>query len=223
MPIEFRCDKCEHLLRTGDEAAGKKARCPECGNIQAVPATGGAALEATAEPLPSDHTPDPLQSPASAQTPSTSQPSAPVAPQYNPFAEAPGGQHTLPQASPTRSTSAALAKAKVMGPAIALIVVSVLGIMLWGLAILGFIISIAENQQEEGTVPGLVMVAISIVVALIVIFGSAQMIRLKSYPLAFTAAILSVAPCSCQWCLSLPFAIWALIVLADSNVKSQFS
>ena len=49
MPIEFRCPGCSRLLRTPDESAGKKAKCPQCGTIVDVPAT--TAAETT--PLPS--------------------------------------------------------------------------------------------------------------------------------------------------------------------------
>lgn len=49
MPIEFRCSGCQKLLRTPDESAGKKARCPDCGSIVDVPATGG---NAEAAPVP---------------------------------------------------------------------------------------------------------------------------------------------------------------------------
>jgi len=37
MPIEFRCCQCQRLLRTPDDAAGKSARCPECGTFTTVP------------------------------------------------------------------------------------------------------------------------------------------------------------------------------------------
>lgn len=37
MPIEFRCDQCGKLLRTGDETAGKQAKCPSCGTVQPIP------------------------------------------------------------------------------------------------------------------------------------------------------------------------------------------
>ena len=37
MPIEFRCTQCEKLLRTGDDTAGKQAKCPECGSVMAIP------------------------------------------------------------------------------------------------------------------------------------------------------------------------------------------
>ncbi len=38
MAIEFRCEQCGKLLRTGDETAGKRAKCPTCGTIANIPA-----------------------------------------------------------------------------------------------------------------------------------------------------------------------------------------
>lgn len=37
MSIEFPCSQCGKLLRVGDDAAGKQARCPSCGTVQAIP------------------------------------------------------------------------------------------------------------------------------------------------------------------------------------------
>jgi len=37
MAIEFRCTQCNKLLRASDEAAGKQAKCPECGAVMPVP------------------------------------------------------------------------------------------------------------------------------------------------------------------------------------------
>ncbi len=37
MPIDFRCPNCQKLLRVGDNAAGKQAKCPGCGTILSVP------------------------------------------------------------------------------------------------------------------------------------------------------------------------------------------
>jgi len=42
MPIEFRCSACSRLLRTPDESAGKKAKCPQCGTIVDVPSSSAA-------------------------------------------------------------------------------------------------------------------------------------------------------------------------------------
>ena len=43
MPIEFRCTQCNKLLRTADDSAGKKAKCPECGQVLRGPAPEPAA------------------------------------------------------------------------------------------------------------------------------------------------------------------------------------
>ena len=43
MAIEFRCSQCNKLLRTGDDTAGKQAKCPECGAIMPIPAAVAAA------------------------------------------------------------------------------------------------------------------------------------------------------------------------------------
>jgi DNA-directed RNA polymerase subunit RPC12/RpoP len=50
MPIEFSCPTCSKLLRTPDESAGKKARCPQCSTIVDVPlsAPGGMSSPFTA-------------------------------------------------------------------------------------------------------------------------------------------------------------------------------
>lgn len=38
MPIEFRCRNCGKLSRAADEHAGKRAKCPHCGERVRVPA-----------------------------------------------------------------------------------------------------------------------------------------------------------------------------------------
>ncbi len=41
MAIEFRCPQCGKLLRTGDDTAGRQAKCPECGAVSTIPSAGG--------------------------------------------------------------------------------------------------------------------------------------------------------------------------------------
>lgn len=43
MPIEFPCPVCSRQLRTPDESAGKKAKCPQCGAVADVPLTSNLA------------------------------------------------------------------------------------------------------------------------------------------------------------------------------------
>jgi hypothetical protein len=52
MSIEFRCPTCTKLLRVGDDAAGKQAKCPQCGTILLVPATVPPAAPEPPQPQP---------------------------------------------------------------------------------------------------------------------------------------------------------------------------
>jgi hypothetical protein len=53
MPISVACNQCGKQLRVKDEWAGKKAKCPQCGNTFLVTAGGAAAAAPTAfQPKP---------------------------------------------------------------------------------------------------------------------------------------------------------------------------
>lgn len=57
MPIEIPCAQCGKLLQTPDDAAGKQARCPECGGLTDVPAPGASAESPPAPAHPPAPTP----------------------------------------------------------------------------------------------------------------------------------------------------------------------
>lgn len=60
-------------------------------------------------------------------------------------------------------------------------------------------------------------------VAPVIIYGAIQMMRGRSFNLARTAAILAVIPLtSCCFIIGIPFGIWALVVLAQPDVKALF-
>ncbi|MBY0523994.1 MAG: hypothetical protein K2R98_11380 [Gemmataceae bacterium] len=67
------------------------------------------------------------------------------------------------------------------------------------------------------------LLALQIGAGVVIILGSIKMRQLQAYPLAVTASILSlipqVSPCCC---FTLPFGIWALVVLMKPEVKSAF-
>ena len=160
MPIEFRCTHCSRLLRTGEDAVGKKAKCPQCGAILEVPASG----EAQQPPSPlaetgafSPASDSAQQDPFSPGTPTASgepspfggaiplPPGAPAASgQSSPFGEdippSPGaGESENPYESPRGAGLAygeppdllAYARGRVSGPAIALIIVAALNLAHW--------------------------------------------------------------------------------------------
>jgi MoxR-like ATPase len=50
--IEFRCPKCDKLLRVGAAFAGKEAKCPQCGAVAQIPASPGGAPASLPAPTP---------------------------------------------------------------------------------------------------------------------------------------------------------------------------
>jgi hypothetical protein len=57
-----------------------------------------------------------------------------------------------------------------------------------------------------------------------VVFSMIQMMRLRSWGLALAGCIVAALPLSSSACclLTLPFAIWAIVVLAKPEVKASF-
>ena len=51
MSVDFPCSNCGKVLRVGDDARGKSARCPDCGAVSTVPGSGLGA--SPFQPLPS--------------------------------------------------------------------------------------------------------------------------------------------------------------------------
>ncbi len=80
MAIEFRCTQCEKLLRTGDDTAGKQAKCPECGAVMSVPMPDGATVQPK----------QPTGSPEAAVSPFASAPAAAAPDSMNPY-QSPAG------------------------------------------------------------------------------------------------------------------------------------
>jgi tRNA A-37 threonylcarbamoyl transferase component Bud32 len=56
----------------------------------------------------------------------------------------------------------------------------------------------------------------------LMLVGAMQMLRLGSYPLAVTAAILGLLPCQPFFFLSLPISLWAIYVLGQDETRAAF-
>ncbi len=52
MTIEFSCEHCGKALSTGDEKAGRRAKCPDCGEAIEVPWINTAGVDLSAVPAP---------------------------------------------------------------------------------------------------------------------------------------------------------------------------
>jgi phage FluMu protein Com len=213
MAIEFRCTQCNRLLRTGDETAGRDAQCPECGAISAIPAST-APSEPPPPAGPEGGNPFAVWQAPEAQPPSDNPYQSPVSSLYL----APG------RADP-------FAKQRVAGPATALIVTAVLGLIgnVLSLAFIGFVLSQRpalppNNNLDDFTgYMNLGVAFIGLPVGVVMLIGAMKMKKLESYGLAMAGAILGMIPYLSPCCLlGLPFGIWALVVLSDGSVKAAF-
>ncbi len=213
MPIEFRCTQCNKLLRTPDNTAGKQAKCPECGALMTVPAipTGTA--------------------PGSSFTSHVQEP----AENWDADSSCESPVEYVQQTSQAYEQPNTLAAQRVSGPAIALIVTGALGLalqisstllnilQLGAVGVVGgqneCVFGIAAVPPEVGVVAGIV----GIVLSSVVIIGAVKMRKLEGYGFAMASAVIAMIPCISPCCvLGLPFGIWAIVVLSDTNVRTAF-
>lgn len=124
--------------------------------------------------------------------------------------------------------------ARVKPAAVALVAVSVLG-LLYRIADTAFI---AVNGPPAlpppfGPPPGgpappgffigmYLGIGAVLTLTVVALAGATQMLRLRSYTLAVTAAVVSIVPCTGCCLLSMPVGIWALVVLLNPQVKRAF-
>ena len=219
MPIEFRCQQCQNLLRTPDAAAGKKARCPQCGAIQDVPAQNTTSTPVSQTPVP---TTVPMQTP-SPQTPANTDSVASTPPQ-NPYADrSVANPYTAPVAGVAQSPSSPQdARRKVMGPSIGIIATSALAMLAICLILVGGIVSVAQDGAENDDIMAFIVCGALLLVEAVICLGGVLMLMMKNYTLGLVSSVLSVIPCTMGWCIRFPFGIWALIVMFDPFVRSTF-
>jgi hypothetical protein len=209
MAIEFRCTQCNRLLRTGDDTAGRQAQCPECGAIMDIPATSVPSGGPAPPPDASEGNPFAPWQAAAAQPASDNPYQSPMSPAY---------------LGPSQADP--FAKQRVAGPATALIVTAVLGLIQNVLALLMTAViafGLPPNGNVEDAIPLFIISIIGVPGGILMLIAALKMKKLESYGLAMAGAILGMIPYLSPCCLlGLPFGIWALVVLADSSVKAAF-
>ncbi|MBN2475195.1 MAG: J domain-containing protein [Pirellulales bacterium] len=132
-------------------------------------------------------------------------------------------------AESTYPSSARYAGAEVSEPVLGLALSTAVGLSLQYLAILSegtcdaAAIAAAGLPPIFGAALAVPMGVFSCVLGIIVILGAVQMKNLERYRLAVAAAGLATASCLSPWfLLSVPFGIWALIVLRQERVRDAF-
>ena len=125
----------------------------------------------------------------------------------------------------------ALAKKMVWGPAVALSVVAVLGMIVDVAVIANAFWSdgpamIATYGPKQGRVMFIADVVVNVLVLcthLVILLGATNLYKLDSYSGALAAAILAIIPfCSPGVIIGIPFGIWAIVVLCRAVVRNAF-
>ena len=126
---------------------------------------------------------------------------------------------------------------RVQQPATGLIVTAVVGLILHSAMLLLHLLGIgivsqvgvpdADEQQVfeffAQATTGVCQSVIGIVVAIVILLGAQKMKQLEAYGFALTSAILAMIPCISPCCLvGLPYGIWSIVVLSESQVKHAF-
>jgi hypothetical protein len=128
-----------------------------------------------------------------------------------------------PERLPEQVAEPDRARMEVVAPAVGLLLTGVLAAIVGYVGLVAFA-HLPEVGRFTDLEQALFVLAITLVLAAAgtVVTGAVQMLRMRAYPFAVSAAILALLPWSPAWLLGLPFGIWALAVLCRREVKAAF-
>ncbi len=244
MPILIQCPSCERRLRVPDNLLGKQVKCPSC-QTTFTAAEDGESEETLRSPAEERPAVTPRRRPAAPppeedegyeeERPSRASRRRPPDEEDEEQEEDYEEEDRPRRRRRRRRRSTADAEGAVAGPAIALLITGILGVLV---GVVNIIFQVANPNgagQPFGGPPGggapdasfrvgqMIGAGLSLVLPILVTAGAIQMKRLQGYGLAMTAAIVAMVPCTPCCLLGLPFGIWALVVLAREDVKRAFS
>jgi hypothetical protein len=126
-------------------------------------------------------------------------------------------------------------KGKVMAPAIALLVVGLLGLA-FSLFNVGFALTQQPNNDpnvpelirslQEGAIGPLAagIQGAFVLLNLLIVLGGIQMLRMRTWGFALAAAIMAMFDLTSGCCIiGLPVGIWSAIILSAPDVRAAFS
>lgn len=141
----------------------------------------------------------------------------------------------VPLLSPPREDAPAAAEFTALkGPAIALIVSHGVGVLALLLSFAyNLLVSIGSLAMPTGDGSevfgffigtfGMIFNCLALVATVVALVAAIMMLRMKSWGFSLTGAILSVIPCLNGCCLlSMPFGIWAIVILMKDETKAAF-
>ncbi len=126
-------------------------------------------------------------------------------------------------------------RSKTAAPGIAMIVIGGLGLLTYGGLMLAYIGMVAAGDADDvfferrgvSAQTQLGLATVDVIIRFLaqgfIIMAGVNMLRLENYTGCRTGAWMAILPCTTTaCCLGLPFGIWSLIVLNDSNVRTVF-
>ena len=133
------------------------------------------------------------------------------------------GASQFQAAQPDTAEAEPLARGRLRVPSIGLLVAGVLN-LLTTLSIVVLAVSLSGSDElSVRTIVFAVIAFSSLVLGILLLIGSARMRDLQAYPIALSAAVAAILPFAPGFLISLPFGVWALLVLSRRDVRLSFA
>lgn len=143
----------------------------------------------------------------------------------------------LPPAKPVTAEFESLVRSRLKVPAIGLLVAGIVNLLAMLVVLLipvffkasgGFADGLEGFVEGSGTFAeasflSVTIAIVSLVSGIILVLGAARMFDLQAYGITLFAAVVAVLPCAVGFPISLPFGIWALLVLSRRDVRTAFA
>lgn len=143
----------------------------------------------------------------------------------------------LPPAKPVTVELESSVRRRLKIPAIGMLVAGIVNLLATLVVLLipvlvkasgGFADGLEGFVEGSGTFAKAVFLSVivaflSLVSGIILVLGAARMFDLQSYPIALIAAVVAILPLAFGFPISLPFGIWALIVVLRRDVRTAFA
>ncbi|MBL8796642.1 MAG: hypothetical protein JNM56_22260 [Planctomycetia bacterium] len=246
MPDEtIMCPACNRKLRVPEQELGQVVQCPLCRAVFTAPMRASAPLP---EVLPVH--PQPAGSGVQSRTIEPAPPVAETAQPPAAEREPSDDESPSPEETVAAEDAARLRELQrvLLVPAMGLLVSGIFGLFgaareisnCWSLGAPGWGGEIEQRRQAlpswmAGLSPPpspevaevhfylyLLIQCFLLFIALSVVFGAVQMLRLRNYWLAVICCCLSFVNCSPTCMLSAPFGLWSLLVLRHPDVRDAF-
>ena len=128
-----------------------------------------------------------------------------------------------PAAQPGTADSESSVRGRLKVPAIGLRVAGIVDLLAAVAMVVIEVSLVGSVELSIRTIICGVMALVSLVLGIILLVGAARMRDLRSYPIAVLAAVVAIFPCALGFLISLPFGIWALVVLSRRDVRTAFA